>query len=297
MQYGFITVVATNLTKTEITRHHTDVAFERLRPLSRRNLRDSASRYLNIVVPEMSETELRDQIKQKIAEGVTRMFARLDSTTVDVNNVNPSQIFDDFDARAGFFVAQNKKNQFPDAFIFESLKQVATAETPLLIVSDDLDYRKPIDNEDHFDLIVSIEDLFGKLGLLIDEPDPDLEPFLYNELMGNDEFLFYVEIEAEDFQELAVTTVCRTIDFDNITAFQQLDENTPILVSVKVSVDLEVRHEHYDGRSTETERGSGDVSFYASITADEEGEPSSITELRIFDCSLRWSDGSIRFMI
>ena len=218
--YGFITVVATNLTETEITRHHTDVAFERLRPLSRRNLRDSASRYLDIVVPEMSETELRDQIKQKIAEGVTRMFARLDATTVDVNNVNPSRIFDDFDASAGFFVAQNKKNQFPDAFIFESLKQVATAETPLLIVSDDPDYRKPIDNEDHFDLIVSIEDLFGKLGLLIDEPDPDLEPFLYNELMGNDEFLFYVEIEAEDFQELAVTTVCRTIDFDNITAFQ-----------------------------------------------------------------------------
>ena len=295
--YGFITVVTTDLNKSEITRHHADLAFERLRQLSSRRFRRLASRYFNIVVPDMSETELRKQIKQHIADGVAEMFDRLNAKTVDINTVSPSQIFDDFDQSAGFFVAQNKKYQFPDAFIFQTLKQVATAATPLLIVSDDPDYCKPVENEDHFDLIISIDDLFGRLGLLVNEPDPDLEPFMYNDLMGNGDFLNYVELESEDFQEYKLSTICHTINFDNITAFQQLVESALILVSAKVSVELDVQREYHDGAAVETERGLADVSFYASIATDQDGDPSGITELRIYDCSLHWSNGSMRWVL
>ena len=297
VRYGSITVVTTNLTKIEIVRHHTDVAFVRLQPLSRRRFRRLASQYVSIVLPDMSETDLRGQIKEQIADGVNRMFERLNATTLDISTVDPTQIFDDFDQGSGFFVAQNKKHQFPDAFTFKRLKQIVAVETPLLIVSDDGDYRQPVKNEDHIDLIGSIEGLFGKLGLLVNEPDPDLEPFMYDDLMGNIDFLMYVELEAERFDEYELTTICRTINFDSITALQPLDEHAPILVSTQVSVELDVQRKYYDGRPVETERGHADASFYASIATDQDGEPTGITELRIYDCSIHWSDGDITFVL
>ena len=288
--YGFITVFTTDLTMSEVARHHSGVAYKTLRPLSDARFLRAASRYFKIEIPDMSEEDVENRLKAEISNGVTAMFSRLDATVLDINEVVPSKIFDDYDQNKGFFVARNKKEQFPDAFTFERLKSIASPEKPVLIVSDDPDFGPPVEGDEAFRLVNSLEALFGELGLLVDEPDPDLEPFMDTELKGNIDFLTYVELDQEDFDDYQATANCHTIYFEKITAFRHLSEDEPILVSADVSVELDVELEYYDGTPSEVESGTANVSFYASIATNERGQPVNITELRIYDCSLSWGD-------
>ena len=57
-----------------------------------------------------------------------------------------------------------------------------------------------------------------------------------------------------------------------------------------LSVDATVEIDPNDGGQSEHETGSGRVSFYASIENDENGELNTISELRVFKCSLSWGD-------
>ena len=288
VQLRFITVVTTDLTKTEIARHHTDQIFERLQPMATPRFRDFASRYFTIDIPRMSDTEMRKEIRRQIMDGVESMFESLDAHVLDIDEVRPSVIFDAYDRGDGLFVKQNKKNQFPDAFIFERLKKVASEESPLLIVAHDSDFEEVAHNSDHVTLVDSISGLFCALGLLVDEPDPDLEPFLYHDLLANIDFLNYVERVDWQMDEYKLSTICESIKIHRIHAFQQVKENAPLLVSANVSVDLNVKLEYNGGGPTEIHYGEGIVSFYASVVTDHRGEPIEITDLRAFECSLKY---------
>ncbi|WP_201151409.1 PIN domain-containing protein [Rhodovulum sulfidophilum] len=59
---------------------------------------------------------------------------------------------------------REKKDQFPDAFIFECIKQVASAKSPVIIVSDDGDFDKLAGDEEHVSVIKSLPELFQHLG-------------------------------------------------------------------------------------------------------------------------------------
>ena len=78
----------------------------------------------------------RDQIRQDTTAGVQAMFQSLSAKTLDIDLVTPSVIFADYDQSEGFFYTGNKKDQFPDAFIFECLKTAASADSSLLIVAE-----------------------------------------------------------------------------------------------------------------------------------------------------------------
>ena len=43
----------------------------------------------------------------------------------------------------GFFTVEGKKNQFPDAFVFECLRTEASEEEPIIVVSNDRDFEQP----------------------------------------------------------------------------------------------------------------------------------------------------------
>ena len=296
VEYGFIDVVVTDLTKLEIVRHHSNVASDRLQPLVDPRFRRLAARHLDVELPDINEKDVRDKVKRDIADGVEMMFSSLKAVVLYVNDVRPSVIFADFDQNEGFFVADNKKYQFPDAFIFECLKSAATEDAPLLLVTDDRDFREPANRTNHIRVVSSISELFGELGLLVEEPDPDLEPFLYHDLLENTDFLHYVESDAWQFDEYEIETTCTTIDFNSITAFQQVNENAPLLISVEVTVDLDVSIMRYDWVSPERNSGSAQVSFYASIITDGAGEPNGVADLRVFDCSLDFGVISTSFI-
>ncbi len=295
VRHGFITVVTTDLTIAEVVRHHTRETFNELRPLVNPRFRRLAAKHFKVEIPSLDNALTRDQIRQDTTAGVQAMFQSLSAKTLDIDLVTPSVIFADYDQSEGFFYTGNKKDQFPDAFIFECLKTAASADSSLLIVADDTDFDEPVKKEDNIDLVKSVSGLFEKLGLKQNEPGYDLEPILYREVLKNADFLAYVEFRDDDFDGYRVAASCRGLEFDSINAFQQVDENAPLLISVDVTVELDVETEYYDGGSPEIESGHGRVSFYASVVNDENGEPKALSDLRVFRCSLDWGYMSLSY--
>ena len=296
VHHGFISVVTTDLTIKEVINKHTRETLNALRPLVNPRLQRLALRYLDIDVPSLNNAMIRDRIRDDMTDGVQRMFQSLQARILDINVVNPSIIFEAYHLNEGLFIAQNKKDQFPDAFIFECLKTIASADRPLLIVADDTDFDVPTEREDNIDLVKSLSGLFEQLGLKQDQPALDLETFLHDELMENAEFLSYVEFQDDYMDGSRVTATCQTIEFDSINAFQQLDEGAPLLLSVDAMVELDVEIDLIDSGQPQHESGRGGVAFYASIENDENGQPNTISELRVFKCSLSWGDTSISYM-
>ena len=293
VHHGFIAVVTTDLTTKEVINHHTRETFNTLRPLANPRFQRLAARHFDIDFPSLNNAKIRDRIRRDMTEGVQRMFQSLRAKILDIDVVSPSVIFEAYDMNEGLFNAENKKNQFPDAFIFECMKTIVSTDSPLLLVADDSDFDVPAKSEDNIDLIKSVSDLFAKLGLKQDQPAFDLEPFLYDELMENTEFMAYVEFQDEYMDGSSVTTTCHFIEFDSINAFQQIDEGAPLLLSVDATVELDVEIDPDDGGPPQLESGNGSVSFYASIENDENGELKTISELRVFRCSLSWGLTSI----
>lgn len=109
------------------------------------------------------------------------MFNSLPAETLSIDSVKPSVVFDAYTRRTGLFGDEAKKDQFPDAFIFEALKATATKFDPLTIVSDDKDFPAVIKNADHITRLKSIADLFAKLGLTI-EAAPEVDDFVESNL-------------------------------------------------------------------------------------------------------------------
>ena len=248
VHHGFISVVTTDLTIKEVINHHTQETFNALRPLADPRFRRLAATHFSVEFPCLSNAMTRDQIRLHVTDGVRRMFQSLGARILDINVVSPSVIFEAYAQNEGLFIAQNKKSQFPDAFIFECLKTVVSADNPLLMVADDTDFDLPAEREDNIDLVKSISGLFEKLGLKQDEPEDDIDPFFYAELMENAEFLAYVEFQDDYMDGYGVTATCHTIEFDNINAFQQVDEGAPLLLSVDATVQLDVDIDPNDGR-------------------------------------------------
>ncbi len=126
---------------------------------------------------------------------------------------------------------------------------------------------------------------------------PTWNPFLWGVLMDNADFLFYVELDDWNVDDYRVSTNCLSIAFDSIHAFQQVDENAPLLIKVDVIVDLDVHIAYNHGGPAESDSGSGSVSFYASVINAENGEPKTISDLHVFDCWLDWEHGSIWYAL
>ena len=286
VEYGLITVVTTDLNKTEIVRHHTDYAFGKLKPLFDRRSRLFAARYFGMQIPEISQAEARNQIENQISGGVESMFAALKANVLDIDKIKPSVIFGDYDRNEGLFGTQNKKRQFPDAFIFACLKSEASSDDQLLIVTDDPDFIEPAKRADYIFVVGSIRGLFEELQLLVDEPDPDLEPFLFGQLLESPDFLSFVEGDFYGLDDNRIEISCITIEFDSIIAFQQVNENAPLLVSATVEAPLDLKIDRVGDDPIESGTGKARVSFYVSVTIDENGDPIDITDLRVFDCSL-----------
>jgi hypothetical protein len=132
---GYIKVVTTDLTKIEIAKNHGANDFEVIGDLTRRRVRDLADEILAVKLPEISPVELQQRLIEKYHAAVEQMFSSLRAETLSIDSVKPSVVFDAYARRTGLFGDDAKKDQFPDAFIFEALKATVTKSDPLTIVS------------------------------------------------------------------------------------------------------------------------------------------------------------------
>ncbi|MBZ9974203.1 MULTISPECIES: PIN domain-containing protein [unclassified Mesorhizobium] len=224
------------------------------------------------------------------------MFERLRAKVLSIDNIKPSAVFDAYSADQGFFSGQSKRDQFPDAFIFECLKPEATDQTPLIIVSDDADFVSPSRSVKHLTVLKSIPDLFTELGYEIEEPDifefidgsMDRIRDLLAEELANWEMIA-TDVEDADVEQdwVEVETL------HSFSVFGQIGDDRSILVVAKADLKVGVNYTHpdwatatYDSEdkvliptmedvSGETEVRV-DVDFSMTIAVDELGKPVEI---------------------
>jgi hypothetical protein len=249
-------------------------------------------------LPETTNIELRVKLWEIYETSTKKMFSDLKAKTLAINNVMPSTIFAAYGAGEGFFAGDGKKNQFPDAFIFECLKAEATEKTPVLIVSCDGDFVKPIENEANITLVQSLPDLFTKLRLVVEAPE--VNEFIESR---NAELVDAVDKELENWglfgdvedSEIFDTEVTK-VTVIGLTTFGSIEEGGAILVVCRLAAKANISYTHPDWDSaiydSEDKRaytfrdvsGEAEITFEVdtsmSILVDEEGHPTEIDELR-----------------
>ena len=294
-----IEFLSTDLTISEVAKKHTENDYEVIRDVGRLHFRKLVTEHVGITLPEMSKAELRASISKKFTEQVAAMFKVLKAKTLAIDDVKPSTVFAAYSEGNGFFSVEGKKDQFPDAFIFECLKAEASAESPVIIVSDDGDFDVPIESEEHISLLKTIPELFQKLGLQVEAPE--IEKFFHE----NEDFLMsLVEVELGDETLFASDGEDVFIEVDevisvepvNLISFGSLEKGGDILIvgTVKINSLIKYTHPDCDTETFDSElkriipddevAGYGEVTFEADfsmlIFTNASGQPAQIKEFR-----------------
>jgi hypothetical protein len=304
---GYVKVVTTDLTKIEIAKKHAGNDFEVMGDLTKRRVRDLADEILGVKLPGISSADLHRKLLEKYQASVEAMFRSLRTETLSIDSVKPSVVFDAYARKTGLFGDDAKKDQFPDAFIFEVLKATATKGASLTIVSDDKDFAAAIKDAEHITRLKSIADLFAELGLRI-EVAPDVEDFVEKNL---DEIVAIVHKELNqwgltvydvDDADIDESTV-ENVSFINFRTFRTAGEGKDILVVGRIEMDVKVSYHHpdwdtatYDSEDKvllphHTVEGEKNIDveadFSMTLKVDEHGKPTSIAEFS-FDDDFVW---------
>jgi hypothetical protein len=109
-----------------MAKKHASNDFEVIGDLTKRRVRDLADDILGVKLPEISSADLHGKLLEKYQTSVEQMFRSLRAETLSIDSVKPSVVFDAYARKRGLFGGDAKKDQFPDAFIFEVLKAAAT---------------------------------------------------------------------------------------------------------------------------------------------------------------------------
>tara|TARA_R110002110_G_scaffold376568_2_gene586506 strand:- start:14138 stop:15064 length:927 start_codon:yes stop_codon:yes gene_type:complete len=290
--------MTTDLTITEVTKKHAQNDYDLIKDVGLPHFRERVKDIMGVEIPEISKSELKARISDSYLTSTTAMFRDLGAKTLEIDGVQPSTVFDAYASEEGFFSGEAKKSQFPDAFIFECIKAEAKDDTPVIIVSNDGDFKKPVDEIENISLVSSLPDLFEFLGLQVDAPvldeffkikEAELVEAVQNEL---DDWGLIGDVEESEVEDAAVSEV----KVQDLTSFGSIEKGGAILVVARLSVKADVVYTHpnwdtamYDSEdktlypwedvSDETEvELSIDVSM--SITVDKDGNPQEIGDLR-----------------
>ena len=295
---GLVTVLTTELTIAEIVKSHVESEFDAIKEICRPHFRRIVKGVTGASLPEMNPARLKKILSDNYNASTWAMLKTLGARMLAVDDVKPSIVLDAYAAGEGFFTGEGKEDQFPDAFTFECLKQEASKEEPVIIVSQDADFVAPAENEEHISVVQSLPELFTRLGLEIQSPA--IDRFL--ETHGNElikavdkelsDWSLQGDVEGAEIDESKVTEV----EVEKLTAFKSPEEGDAILVVGQLAVKAIVSYTHpdwdqaiydsedevlvpFDNVSGETEVDLAiDVSM--SITLDENGKPYEIEELR-----------------
>ena len=304
---GFISVKTTDLTKAEVTKKHVENDYNLIKEVGRPHFRGLVSELFDVKLPEVGKPQIRDAVAKKLEPEIEKMFAALKAKTLSIDDVKPSAVFTTYTQGTSFFAGDAKKDQFPDAFIFECLRPEASEETPLVVVSDDGDFNGPADGEEYISILKSVPDLFRQLGLEIDAPE--IDEFLDENLVSIRE-LAEIELanwglEATDVEDAYIEQT-GIVDFEliELSAFGQMEEEGSILVvgTAKIEVAVSYTHPNWDDAIYDSEDKvlipfedvSGETvaeleaDFSMNILVDEERNPIGVEEFRFRNDRFVW---------
>lgn len=295
---GFVTVLTTDLTIAEVSKKHIQNDFDLIKDIGQPHFRKVVEATTGITLPEIKRAGLKHTLKNSYDASTKTMFQSLKAKMLSIDNIKPSTVFATYAAGQGFFTNEGKKDQFPDAFIFECLKKEASKQEPVIIVSQDGDFVAPAMGEKYISLVKSLPGLFAKLGLEMDAPEIDQFLETHNaKLVGMvdeelSDWILQGDVEDSEIDETTVTQV----QISELSAFKPTEAGDPILVVGRLAVKATVAYTHpdwdtaaydsedkvlipFDNVSGETEADlTIDVSM--SIAVDENGDPAEIENLQ-----------------
>lgn len=301
-----ITVLTTDLTCTEVAKKHAQNDYEVIKEIGRPHFRKIVDEVLGTKLPDTSKSELTSRLADAYDKSTKAMFKGLKAKTLAIDSVKPSNVFSAYASGEGFFSGEGKKDQFPDAFIFECLKAEASKESPVIVVSIDGDFVKPIQGQKNISLVKSLPELLKKLGLQVEAPEVD--DFLDSH---SDELLEAVDRELSDWglvgdvedSEIDASEVTG-VEVKQVTSFGSAKKGGSILVVALLSVkaNLGFTHPNWDEAAYDSEdkrlipfedvsgevEVSFDVDISMSIAVDEDGEPEEIEELRFLNSDFQY---------
>lgn len=243
-----IEVLTTDLTMAEIAKKHVENDLTVIKEISRSHFRSLTKEFTGVKLPDIKKAELRSRILEKHKAGVAEMFNRLGAKVIPIDDVSPSVVFGAYTDGTGFFGGEGKRDQFPDAFIYEALKSKATEQAPLIIVTADGDFDSPTQEEDHISTVASVPDLFSTLGLEFEAPE--MGAFLEANIAYLNRLALLqlqdTSLEALDVDdaEIEVDSIAE-MEFDEIAAFRATGTGT-ILVLASVELEVAVSFVHPD---------------------------------------------------
>lgn len=294
---GLVSVLTTDLTIVEVAKHHAKNDLDVLADITTPHFRKLVEQHTGVKLPDIKKAKLKAQLRDEYLKTTREMMKSLGAEELSVDGIKPSTVLDAYAAGQGFFEDGAKKDQFPDAFAFESLKVAASEVQPIIVVSADNDFKKPCANEEHISHVASFPELFQELGLEYEAPE--VEEWL-NEHSAELVALADAEladwglqgdVEDSEIDETKITEVT----LDRVTAFKPIEEGDPILVIARITAKTTVSYSHpdWDNASYDSEDKvlipwdtvSGDteidieIDVSLTITVNESGEPIELEQL------------------
>ena len=298
VEVGFINILTTDLTITEVAKKHAENDYKIIKEVGRPHFRNLVKEILGSKLPDTTKTELKSKLTAIYNDSTKKMFVKLKAKTLEIDSVKPTTVLSNYATGEGFFTGDSKKDQFPDAFIFECLKAEASDEEPIIIVSEDGDFVKPVEGQEHILLVKSLPDLFTMLMLQVDTLD--LEDFLENQ---EDVLIEAVNTELDNWglngdvedSEIYKTDVTK-LEINEITSFRPTKKGKLILAIGQFAAIADISYSHpnwdtamYDSEDKclipfENVNGESEVSFDVDVTMliaiDKDGNPEKIEILR-----------------
>lgn len=242
-----IQIVTTDHSIDEIVKKFVENDYNAIKDFGRSHVRDILSAAFDLKLPAIDKDQIKKVLRQKYEKSVKELMRTLGARHASVEKASPSKVLSDYARETGFFSSEGKKDQFPDAFIFEALKTDRGSAKPLIIVSQDDDFLAPSKKEKDFSLVKSIPNLFNALGLTVDAQDideilDDLETDLTEKVA---EEVPGWGLEAMDVNDAYIEILRASYtDIKEYTAFSPVETNGDILVIGTLNVSAEVSFEH-----------------------------------------------------
>lgn len=297
VEADLIAVLTTDLTIVEVAKHHAANDLEAMSKLAVPHFRRLVEQHTGIKLPDVEKAQLKKKIRDHYIDSTRSMMMGLKAKELSVDDVKASTVLNDYSAGEGFFGDSVKKDQFPDAFAFESLKIAASEDQTIIVVSADNDFKKPCANEPHISHVASFPELFESLGLQYEAPEveewleahtDDLVALADAELDG---WGLQGDVEDSEVDETNITDVT----LNHLTAFKPIEAGDPILVIATITAKTTVSYSHpdwdnasynsedkvlipWDSVSGETEM---ELEFDVSLTiaVDKNGDPEKLEQL------------------
>ena len=304
---GLIEVLTTDLTVTEVAKKHAQNEFDLIHGICHPHFRTAVEAATGVALPKISVADMRAQLKARYEAATQAMFSALGARTLKIDEIKASVVFDAYASGEGFFSGKAKKDQFPDAFIFECLKGTASKKAPVIIVSADGDFTGPVAGAKHVTLVKSMPDLFERLGL--EMAAPAVDTFLEGE---DDRLIELVNreltswgLQSSDVMDAEIDeVVVEGLEIGKVTAFKPLEENGSILVIaiIEARAAISYTHPNWDEAMYDSEdkvaipfgNVSGEteielvLNVALSVAVGEKGKPAAIEALRFRNADFQY---------